>query len=175
MPLATLALRSNGTSPDQKPAWGTAPAFSRCPGMHPVPQKVRHGHLIHYFREMAPERRPQDPTGDGAGWTFKTAEHGGEYPDNMPQAIIATDADGRSYTLVPKMGGMPPDDRPQDPTGDGAGWTFQTLEHGGEYPDHTPQVIRATDAQGRSCTYVPVTENGRVVESICFEMVNDET
>ncbi len=43
--------------------------------MESQPQKVRHGRLIHHYREMPPERRPQDPTGDGAGWTFKTAEH----------------------------------------------------------------------------------------------------
>jgi hypothetical protein len=143
--------------------------------MHPVTQKVRHEHLIHYFREMPPDRRPQDPTRDGAGWTFQLVEHGGHYPDNMPQAMIAADAQGRSYTLVPKLGEMPPDDHPQDPTGDGAGWTFQTLDHGGEYQDDMPQVIRASDAQGRFCIYVPVKENGRVVESIRFEMVNDET
>ena len=87
--------------------------------MEPQPQKAHHGHLIHHYREMPPERRLQDPTGDGAGWTFKTAEHGGEYPDNMPQAIIAT------------------------------------------------------DAQGRSCTYVPITEDGRVVDSIRFAMVKN--
>jgi hypothetical protein len=36
---------------------------------------------------MPPEKRPQDPHGDGRGLTFETLEHGGEYPDNMPQAI----------------------------------------------------------------------------------------
>jgi hypothetical protein len=29
--------------------------------------------------------RPQDPDGDGRDWTFKTFEHGGGKPDNMPQ------------------------------------------------------------------------------------------
>ena len=69
--------------------------------MQPVPQKARHGHLVHFYRELPPDRRPQDFAGDGAGWTFRTAEHGGEYPDNMPQVIIATDAEGRSCTYVP--------------------------------------------------------------------------
>jgi len=88
--------------------------------MQPVPQKARHGHLIHFYRELSPDRRPQDPSGDGSGWTFQTAEHGGEYPDNMPQAIIAT------------------------------------------------------DAEGRSCTYVPITEGGRVVDSLGFRLEKDD-
>lgn len=78
--------------------------------------KARHGRRVHHFRELTPDRRPQDPTGTGEGWTFQTAEHGGVVPDNMPQAIIAT------------------------------------------------------DAEGRSCTYVPITEGGRVVESLGFEL-----
>jgi hypothetical protein len=58
----------------------------------------------HTFREMTPEIRPQDPTHDAAGWTFQTLEHGGEYPDDMPQAIRGTDPQGRSFKL--------PDDEP---------------------------------------------------------------
>jgi hypothetical protein len=143
--------------------------------MHPITQHVCHGHLIHYFREMLPEWRPQDPTRGGAGWTFQLVEHGGEYPDNMPQVMIASDARGRFYTLVANIGGMSPEGRPQDPTGDGAGWTFQTLEHGGEFADDMPRAIRATDAECRSCIYVPLRENGRVVDSICFEMMNDQS
>ena len=63
---------------------------------------------------------------------------------------------------------MTPEKRPQDNGQDGAGWTFETLEHGGEYPDAMPQAIRATDAEGRSCLYVPVTEYGKVVDSKGF-------
>ena len=58
-----------------------------------------------------------------------------------------------------------PERRPQDSTGDGAGWTFELLEHGGDYPDAMPKAIRATDAQGRSCVYVPIKEDGQVVDS----------
>src|SRR5215472_6579669 len=47
------------------------------------------------FDELTPEKRPQDPYGNGRDWTFKTCEHGGDEPDNMPQAIEATDAEGR--------------------------------------------------------------------------------
>src|SRR5215467_4848360 len=35
---------------------------------------------------------PQDP--HGTGLRFETGERGGEYPDNMPQAITVTDAGG---------------------------------------------------------------------------------
>jgi len=58
--------------------------------------------------------------------------------------------------------------RPQDPDKDGAGWTFETLEHGGKYPDSMPQAIKATDAEGRSCIYVPISVNGKVVDSKGF-------
>jgi len=43
--------------------------------------------IIHEFEELPPDKRPQDPHGDRTGLTFTTLEHGGEYPDNMPQAI----------------------------------------------------------------------------------------
>ena len=60
---------------------------------------------------------------------------------------------------------MTQEKRPQDEGMDGSGLTFKTREHGGEYPDLMPQVILVTDANGRSCTYVPITENGKVVDS----------
>ena len=43
----------------------------------------------------------QDPHGDGTGLRFETGEHGGDYPDNMPQAITVTDAQGRWAVYVP--------------------------------------------------------------------------
>ena len=43
--------------------------------------------LTHKFAEMTPEKRPQDPHLDGTGLRFETMEHGGKYPDTMPQAI----------------------------------------------------------------------------------------
>jgi hypothetical protein len=48
------------------------------------------------------------------------------------------------------------------------------MEHGGEYPDSMPQAIVATDAEGRSSTYVPVKLEGRVVDSKGFELTPDE-
>src|SRR5882724_4027779 len=92
------------------------------------------GRSIHYFEDMTPEKRPQDPHKNGAGLTFETLEHGGEYPDTMPQAIRLTDAQGRNCIYVstkePK-----PRRRPQDPTLEGEGLKFKTRAHGGEYPD----------------------------------------
>jgi hypothetical protein len=65
---------------------------------------------------------------------------------------------------------MTPEKRPQDPFGDGAGLRFETLEHGGEYPDDMPQAIPVTDAEGRSCIYVPITVDGKVVDSKGFTL-----
>jgi hypothetical protein len=53
------------------------------------------------FRELTETMRPQDPLGDGTGLRFETGEHGGDYPDNMPQAITVTDAQGRWAVYVP--------------------------------------------------------------------------
>jgi hypothetical protein len=38
------------------------------------------------------------------------------------------------------------------------------MEHGGEYPDMMPQAIKLTDPLGRFCIYVPITQDGRVVD-----------
>ena len=53
------------------------------------------------FYELTLEMRPQDTYGDGRDWTFETSEHGGDEPDNMPQAITATDPQGRWAIYVP--------------------------------------------------------------------------
>ena len=42
------------------------------------------------------------------------------------------------------------------------------MEHGGEYPDTMPQAIKLIDAEGRSRIYVPITHNGKVVDSHGF-------
>jgi hypothetical protein len=47
----------------------------------------------------------------------------------------------------------------------GTGLRFGTLDHGGEYPDTMPQAIKLTDALGRPCIYVPITPDGKVVDS----------
>jgi hypothetical protein len=52
----------------------------------------------------------------------------------------------------------------------GLAFAFETMEHGGEYPDTMPQAIRLIDAEGRSCIYLPITENGKVVDSKGFTL-----
>ena len=58
--------------------------------------------------------------------------------------------------------------RPQDQHLDGIGLRFKTLDHGCEYPDTMPQAIKLIDAEGRSCIYMPITQNGKVVDSQGF-------
>ena len=67
--------------------------------------------------------------------------------------------------LTRKFAEMPPEKRRQDPHADGTGLRFETMEHGGEYPDTMPQAIKLIDAEGRSCIYVPILQNGKVVDS----------
>jgi hypothetical protein len=45
------------------------------------------------------------------------------------------------------------------PATEARGW------HGGQYPDTMPQAIKLIDAEGRSCIYVPITQDGKVVDS----------
>lgn len=63
---------------------------------------------------------------------------------------------------------LAPDKRPQDPHMNGTGLRFETMDHGGEIPDMMPQAIKLTDAFGCSCIYVPITQDGRVVDSLGY-------
>ena len=56
-------------------------------------------------------------------------------------------------TLTRRFAEMTPEKRPQDPHMDGTGLRFETMGHGGEYPDTMPQAIRLIAAEGRSCIY----------------------
>jgi len=67
--------------------------------------------------------------------------------------------------LTHKFAELMPEKRPQDPNLDGTGLRFETMEHGGEYPDTMPQAIKLIDAEGRSRIYVPITQDGKVVDS----------
>jgi hypothetical protein len=58
----------------------------------------------------------------------------------------------------------------------GPGLRFETMEHGAEYPDTTPQAIKLVDDEGRSCICVPITQNGKVVDSQAYvfdQMTNE--
>ena len=72
--------------------------------------------------------------------------------------------------LTHRFAELTPEKRPQDPKMDGTGLRFETMEHGGEYPDTMPQAIKVTDAEGRSCIYVPITQDGKVVDSYGFSI-----
>jgi hypothetical protein len=72
---------------------------------------------------------------------------------------------GPLMKLTHKFAEMTPEKRPQDPNMDGTGLRFETMEHGWGYPDTMPQAIKLIDAEGRSCIYVPITQNGKVVDS----------
>ena len=66
------------------------------------------------FRELTHTMRPQDPHGDGTGLRFETGEHGGAYPDNMPQAITATGGEPKGPTEAGRAsldGSLPKDGR----------------------------------------------------------------
>jgi hypothetical protein len=57
----------------------------------------------------------------------------------------------------------------------GAELRFEVLSYGGEYDDNMPMSIRVTDSEGRSCIYVPITVEGRVVDSKCFTLERLDT
>jgi hypothetical protein len=67
--------------------------------------------------------------------------------------------------LTRKFAALSPEKRPQDLQLDGSGLRFETMDHGGEYPDTMPQAIKVIDAEGRSCIYVPIMQDGKVVDS----------
>ena len=73
--------------------------------------------------------------------------------------------------LIHRFAPLARERRPQDPELDGSGLRFETMDHGGEYPDQMPQAIRLIDAEGRACIYVPVMQNGRVVD--CLRRTED--
>lgn len=76
--------------------------------------------------------------------------------------------------LMRKFPLLRPDRRPQDPHLNGTGLRFETLDHGGEYPDTMPQAIRLTDALGRSCLYLPTTQDGKVVDTDAASFEDEE-
>ena len=55
----------------------------------------------HTFEKMTENIRPQDPSLCGSDLKFEAMEHGGEFPDAMPQAIKITDSNGRWCVYVP--------------------------------------------------------------------------
>ena len=60
--------------------------------------------------------------------------------------------------LIDRFAPLAPEKRPQDPHRNGK----ETMEHGGD--DAMPQAIKLIDARGHSCVYVPITQDGKVVD-----------
>jgi hypothetical protein len=48
------------------------------------------------------------------------------------------------------------------------------VEHAEEYLDTMPQVFELIDAQGRSCIYVPIKQNGKLVDSLGYALDLDD-
>jgi hypothetical protein len=53
------------------------------------------------FDSPKTRRPPQDEYGDGRSLSFRTGEHGGDEPDNMPQPIEVKDPEGRWAIYLP--------------------------------------------------------------------------
>jgi hypothetical protein len=86
--------------------------------------------LIHQFEEMSPDKRPQDSRRSGSTLHFAVLEHDGR--DLCPEAILVTDADGRSCAYRVEQEFTPDMARPQDHHQDGTDLKFEVLAHGGE-------------------------------------------
>jgi hypothetical protein len=71
--------------------------------------------------------------------------------------------------LTHRFAEMTPNKRPKDPHMDGTGLRFETMDHGGEYPDTVPQAVKLTDAEERCAIHVPIMQNDRVVDSQGYE------
>jgi hypothetical protein len=72
---------------------------------------------------------------------------------------------GRINETNASIRGHDTEKRPQDSHTDGTGLRCETMEHGGEYPDTMPQAIKLVDAERRSRIYVPISQDGKVVDS----------
>ena len=67
--------------------------------------------------------------------------------------------------LTHKFAEMTLEQRPQDPHLDGTGLRFVTAAN---IPTPCRKAIKLIDAEGRSRIYVPITHNGKVVDSHGF-------
>jgi hypothetical protein len=74
--------------------------------------------------------------------------------------------------LTHRFAQLTPEKRPQDPNMDGNGLRFETMEHGG-IPTRCP-AIKLVNAEGRSCIYVPITQDGRMVDSQGYTLDPEE-
>jgi hypothetical protein len=95
--------------------------------------------------------------------------------DSQRRTLGAPQTEARhSMKLTHRFAQLTPEKRPQDPNLDGTGLRFETMDHGGEYPDTMPQAIKLVDAEGRSCIYVPITQDDKVVDSQGYTLDREE-
>jgi hypothetical protein len=125
----------------------------------------------HVYETMTRAKRPQDVGRNGSKLRFEALEHHGF--DCCPEAVAVTDAKGRRAVYTVEIDYGPRARRPQDSDLRGGDLRFETLEHGGEYPDSMPQRLRVTDEVGRSALYRPIAVDGKVVDSKGFWLEAD--
>jgi hypothetical protein len=124
--------------------------------------------LKHVYEEMTREKRPQDIGRDGSTLRFTTTEH--HDLDACQESICLADRIGRCATYVAKDGFFEGVQTPQSDRLSGTDLTIETILHGiGEYDDDMPEALIVTRYHGRSSIYLPVTEDGKVVDSKFFE------
>lgn len=111
-----------------------------------------------YFRAVA--------EGDAAA----IDRHEAEMADRMRRAELVLAQDTRTVRLTHTYRPLPRDRRPQDNTFDGAGWTYELLDHGTDASDTMPQAIRATDPFGRSAIYLAARADGRVIDHVSYKL-----
>ena len=68
---------------------------------------------------------------------------------------------------------LTPENRPQDPHMDGTALASKRWSTAG-VSRPMPQAVKLIDAQGRSCVYVPISQDGRVVDSQGYALELDD-
>jgi hypothetical protein len=67
--------------------------------------------------------------------------------------------------LVHKFAALTVEKRTKDPHMTGPVYASRPRNSAGEFPDTVPQAIKLIDAKGRSCIYVPISQDGNVADS----------
>jgi hypothetical protein len=123
---------------------------------------------VHTYEPMTREKRPQDPQRNGAELRLLPLERDGF--DGCPEALDVYDAEGRHCIYLVQEGFSADYNRAELATPADIA-RVETLEHGGEYGDDMPQLVRLWDEAGRAASYRPITVDGKAVDSkgFCIE------
>ncbi|MEA3094799.1 MAG: hypothetical protein QOJ04_6141 [Caballeronia sp.] len=124
--------------------------------------------IRHVYEELPPEQRPQDRERDGSSLKFELVEHHGF--DVCPEVILVRDAGGRTAKYIVADEYTDAWTRPQNHPCDRNLLRIETIEHGKDFPDDMPLALRVTDPEGRCSIYRAVTEGGKAVNSMRFEL-----